>query len=185
MIMIRMTRSTSLAVLPEGYHAQFLAEYTAAVEGALRPEQFRQLQELLQLWRLRAVAYSGPGYEVRLAADPGFGSSSAGATLTVQRATLTDHPHTVGGVGEVRERDFGQDHRCRGPAVLRHPAGNVVVTAGQATLCTVRLASATHLCSLPSEQALRPGRHVLTASCQGSADFAPSSAAKTLTVTRP
>ena len=57
-----------LAVLPEGYHAQFLAEYTAAVEGARRPEQFRQLQELLRLWRLRAVAYSGPGYEERLAA---------------------------------------------------------------------------------------------------------------------
>ena len=26
------------------------------------------LQELLRLWRLRAVAYSGPGYEERLAA---------------------------------------------------------------------------------------------------------------------
>jgi hypothetical protein len=57
-----------LAVLPEGYHAQFLAEYAAAVEGARRPEQFRQLQELLRLWRLRAVAYSGPGYEERLVA---------------------------------------------------------------------------------------------------------------------
>lgn len=57
-----------LAVLPVGYHAQFLAEYTAAVEGARRPEQFRELQELLRLWRLRAVAYSGPGYEERLAA---------------------------------------------------------------------------------------------------------------------
>ena len=55
-------------MLAEGYHAQFLAEYTAAVEGARRPEQFRQLQELLRLWRLRAVAYSGPGYEERLAA---------------------------------------------------------------------------------------------------------------------
>jgi hypothetical protein len=57
-----------LAVLPGAYHAQFLAEYTAAVEGARRPEQFRQLQELLRLWRLRAVAYSSPGYEERLAA---------------------------------------------------------------------------------------------------------------------
>jgi hypothetical protein len=56
-----------LAVLPEGYHERFLAEYTAAVEGARRPEQFRQLRELLRLWRLRAVAYSDPGYEERLA----------------------------------------------------------------------------------------------------------------------
>lgn len=57
-----------LAVLPEGYHAQFLAEYAAAVEGARRPEQFRQPQELLRVWRLRAVAYSSPGYEERLLA---------------------------------------------------------------------------------------------------------------------
>ena len=56
-----------LAVQPEVYHAQFLAEYAAAVENARRPEQFRQLQELLRLWRLRAVAYSSPGYEERLA----------------------------------------------------------------------------------------------------------------------
>ena len=55
-------------MLPEGYHAQFLAEYAAAVKGARRPEQFRQLQELLRLWRLRALAYSGPGYADRLAA---------------------------------------------------------------------------------------------------------------------
>lgn len=57
-----------LSVLPAEYHAQFLIEYAAAVEGARRPEQFRQLQELLRLWRLRAVAYSSPGYDERLAA---------------------------------------------------------------------------------------------------------------------
>ena len=57
-----------LAALTQGYHAQFLAEYTAAVEGARRPEQFRQRQELLRLWRLRAAAYSSPGYEERLVA---------------------------------------------------------------------------------------------------------------------
>jgi hypothetical protein len=66
-----------LAVLPEGYHAQFLAEYTAAVEGVRRPEQFRRLQELLRLWRLRAVAYPGPGYEERLAAARHGGAAGA------------------------------------------------------------------------------------------------------------
>jgi hypothetical protein len=34
----------------------------------LLPEQFRRLQELLRMWRLRAVAYSGAGSEERLAA---------------------------------------------------------------------------------------------------------------------
>ncbi len=71
-------------MLPEGYHAQFLAEYTAAVEGARRPEQFRQLQELLRLWRLRAVAYSSPGYEERLAgASHGRAADSAAAEQVI------------------------------------------------------------------------------------------------------
>jgi hypothetical protein len=57
-----------LRILPEEYHAQFLADYEDAVRSARRPEQFRALQELLRLWRLRAVAYSSPGYGDRLAA---------------------------------------------------------------------------------------------------------------------
>jgi hypothetical protein len=56
-----------LHALPVEYHAQFRAEYDAAVEGARRPEQFHQLQDMLRLWRLRAVAYSSPGYAGRLA----------------------------------------------------------------------------------------------------------------------
>jgi hypothetical protein len=56
-----------LRVLPDGYHAQFLAEYEAAVDGARRPQEFRRLHNLLRLWRLRALAYSDPGYEQRLA----------------------------------------------------------------------------------------------------------------------
>ncbi len=56
-----------LRVLPEECHAQFITEYAAAVDGARRPERFCRLQELLRLWRLRAVAYSSAGYEMRLA----------------------------------------------------------------------------------------------------------------------
>lgn len=54
-----------LRVLPEGSHDQFLAEYAAAVDGARHPEQYRRLQDLLRLWRLRAAAYSSAGYEGR------------------------------------------------------------------------------------------------------------------------
>lgn len=57
-----------LRTLPEEHHPQFRAEYAAAVDRARRPEQFRQLHELLHLWRLRAAGYSSPGYETRLAA---------------------------------------------------------------------------------------------------------------------
>lgn len=54
-----------LRVLPVRFHKQFLAEYAAAVAGARRPEEYRQLQHLLRLWRLSAVAFSDPGYEAR------------------------------------------------------------------------------------------------------------------------
>jgi hypothetical protein len=55
-----------LRVLPGRFHEQFLAEYEAAVAGAHRPEQYRELHRLLQLWRLSAVAFADPGYEARL-----------------------------------------------------------------------------------------------------------------------
>jgi hypothetical protein len=57
-----------LRVLPSQFHEQFLAEYDAAVANARRPEHYRELHHLLRLWRLRAVAYSDPGYEARLQA---------------------------------------------------------------------------------------------------------------------
>jgi hypothetical protein len=56
-----------LRVLPVPYHEQFLAEYADAVEGARRPEELRGLRDLLRLWRLRAIAYSDPGYDNRMA----------------------------------------------------------------------------------------------------------------------
>ena len=57
-----------LHVLPGRFHEQFLAEYDAAVADARRPEHYRELHHLLRLWRLRADAYSDPGYEARLQA---------------------------------------------------------------------------------------------------------------------
>jgi Family of unknown function (DUF6247) len=57
-----------LRVLPSQFHEQFLAEYDAAVANARRPEHYHELHHLLRLWRLRATAYSDPGYEGRLQA---------------------------------------------------------------------------------------------------------------------
>jgi Family of unknown function (DUF6247) len=57
-----------LRILPSQFHEQFLAEYDAAVTGARRPEHYHELHRLLRLWRLRAAAYSDPGYESRLQA---------------------------------------------------------------------------------------------------------------------
>jgi hypothetical protein len=54
-----------LRVLPEQHHEQFLAEYSAAAEGARRVEGYRALHDLLRLWRLTAIAHSDPGFEAR------------------------------------------------------------------------------------------------------------------------
>ncbi len=51
--------------LPARYHEQFLAEYEAAVAAARHPEQYRQLHDLLRLWRLGAIAFSDPGFEAQ------------------------------------------------------------------------------------------------------------------------
>ncbi|WP_020580076.1 DUF6247 family protein [Actinopolymorpha alba] len=57
-----------LRVLPEQYHAEFLAEYADAVDKARRPEGYAALAALLRLWRLRAAAYADPGFRERLVA---------------------------------------------------------------------------------------------------------------------
>jgi hypothetical protein len=58
-----------LHVLPARFHDQFLAEYyQAASEAARQVGGYRQLHDLLRLWRLTAVAYSDPGFDERLQA---------------------------------------------------------------------------------------------------------------------
>lgn len=57
-----------LARLPERYRSTFLAEYQAAAEAAAHEVwRYKQLQELLQTWHLRATAYNRPGFEQRRA----------------------------------------------------------------------------------------------------------------------
>ena len=57
-----------LRVLPSCFHEQFLADYDTAAAVARRPEHYYELHAMLRLWRLRAAAYSDPGYQVRLKA---------------------------------------------------------------------------------------------------------------------
>jgi hypothetical protein len=57
-----------LAVLPARWHRQFLADYHASLTSAHRPGHYQQLRRTLRLWRLRAAAYSDPGFEARLEA---------------------------------------------------------------------------------------------------------------------
>ena len=51
-----------LAMLPAQAGEAFLADYQAAVDAAHQVSGCRQLQELLQSWSVRAVAYSSPGF---------------------------------------------------------------------------------------------------------------------------
>jgi len=58
-----------LRVLPARFHDQFLREYYGAAAGAARQVGgYRQLHDVLRLWRLTAVAHSDPGFAGRLAA---------------------------------------------------------------------------------------------------------------------
>ena len=58
-----------LRLLPARLHDQFLREYYAAAALAARQVGgYRQLHEVLRMWRLVAVAQSDPGFADRLAA---------------------------------------------------------------------------------------------------------------------
>jgi Family of unknown function (DUF6247) len=58
-----------LRVLPARFHDQFLREYYGAAAGAARQVGgYRQLHDVLRLWRLTAVAQSDRGFAGRLAA---------------------------------------------------------------------------------------------------------------------
>lgn len=51
-----------LALLPERWHEEFLAEYRAGLEAAREVGQWPRLRALLHRWRLRATAYNDPGF---------------------------------------------------------------------------------------------------------------------------
>ncbi len=58
-----------LRVLPARFHDQFLREYYAAAALAARQVGgYKQLHDVLRLWRLTAAAQSDPGFSDRLAA---------------------------------------------------------------------------------------------------------------------
>lgn len=50
-------------LLPETHRSQFRAEYEQALEAARDLDRFKQVRTLLRQWRLRAIAYSRPGYQ--------------------------------------------------------------------------------------------------------------------------
>jgi hypothetical protein len=74
-----------LRVLPARFHEQFLDEYyQAAGEAARMVGGYRQLHDLLRLWRLTAAATADPGFDDRLAAAReaiAAGSKDGSATL--------------------------------------------------------------------------------------------------------
>jgi hypothetical protein len=62
-----------LRLLPQRWHQQFLAEYRAALDAAHEVWRWRQLDNLLHRWGLRATAYADPQFEpaARAARDAG------------------------------------------------------------------------------------------------------------------
>lgn len=52
-----------LALLAPRWHEQFLAEYRAALNAAHEVRQWPRLRAMLHRWRLRATAYTDPGFD--------------------------------------------------------------------------------------------------------------------------
>ncbi|WP_283138520.1 DUF6247 family protein [Rhizohabitans arisaemae] len=52
-----------LRILPERWHEQFLGEYHSALDAAHEVWRFKQLRELLHVWRLHAIAVSNPDFD--------------------------------------------------------------------------------------------------------------------------
>ncbi|MER6951167.1 DUF6247 family protein [Nonomuraea sp. NPDC000554] len=55
-----------LGRLPERHHEQFMNDYRAAMVAAAHETwRYRELQQVLKRWHLRAVMYSRPGHDRR------------------------------------------------------------------------------------------------------------------------
>jgi alpha-tubulin suppressor-like RCC1 family protein len=113
-----------------------------------------------------------------------FLPSSASAALQVReaqsRTSLTLSPASVA---------YGHEQSLKltvtvAPQYSGSPRGTVIIAVGQTTLCTIRLSAQGGSCTPASPRVLSIGKHLVAASYQGSADFAPSSTSRTLTVTK-
>ncbi|WP_214327896.1 DUF6247 family protein [Nonomuraea sediminis] len=55
-----------LSTLPQQYHERFLNDYRAAMVAAAHETwRYRELQQVLKRWHLRAIMYSRPGHDQR------------------------------------------------------------------------------------------------------------------------
>jgi len=110
-------------------------------------------------------------------------SDSPSSTLTVSKATS----RTRLSLSKIKVTYGHEDSERLSVAVFAQyagvPSGKVVVTAGKATICAIKLRSGKGSCVLRPRQ-LKVGTHRLRAAYAGGTDFAGSSAQKTLTVVR-
>src|ERR1022692_590134 len=122
-----------LRVLPARFHEQFLAEYDAAVADARRPEQYRQLHQLLRLWRLSAIAFSDPGYEARHQAVED--AVRAGRRGTPIEQVVPDWDERLAAARRRRAsgRATGPSSKVSGPGRVPRPRIRATRTAGSGT----------------------------------------------------
>ena len=147
---------------------------------------------------------------VKLSGATGNCSPSSATVLNAGRATLAASyagsadffPSSSGAALQVREAQsrtslalspasvaYGHEQSLKltvtvAPQYSGSPRGTVIIAVGQTTLCSIRLSAQGDSCSPASPRVLTIGKHLVVASYQGSADFAPSSTSRTLTVTR-
>jgi len=116
--------------------------------------------------------------------DSNFGSSTVTKTVKITKAaSKTSLTLSAATVAYGKEKTLIMTVKVS-PQFSGTPGGQVIITAGSTTLCTVTLSGGTGKCSPRTETALSPGKHTVVAAYQGSTNFATSSASKSLTVSK-
>jgi large repetitive protein len=116
--------------------------------------------------------------------DGNFDSSTAAKTVKITKAsTKTGLTLSAATVTYGKEKALIMSVRVS-PQYSGTPGAQVIIAAGQTTLCIVTLSGGTGKCSPPTQTSLSPGKHTVTAVYQGNADFTTSSASKPVTVNK-
>ncbi len=110
-------------------------------------------------------------------------STSAAKTLTVSKATTTTTLSLSATKVTYGHEQAGQVSVTVAPQYSGTPGGTVTIKSGTATVCTITLTSGKGSCTLTATR-LTAGTAPLTATYTGSTDFAPSTSAKILTVSK-
>lgn len=104
--------------LPHEERERFIRDYHSALDAAHELWRYRQLQEVLRLWHMRATAYARPDFAERAqqarTGDP--------AVFTDAAETIPGWPESADGARRITASSCTQPHSPRSAASLQRPS---------------------------------------------------------------